>query len=104
MTRKFTDVATLCGSYQAQVYGRRERYRHILRAVCRRSGGYERFAREHRRYHCAERDNLLLGRVFYRLTEMYPKGKLYIVRNGKIVAAHSINKQSVGAVMTVCGQ
>jgi len=87
MPRTFTYYDDLYESYREQVYGARERFRHVLISNCWPTRDHGRHARAYGRYlHAHQKNNLLARRVIFRLMELYPEGKIHTVRNGKVIA------------------
>jgi len=87
MHRKLTPINTLRERYRQHISAPRERYEHVLRGNCARSGGQERFERAKLRFRRMETaNNPLEARVFVLLTGLRAEGKIHTVRNGKVIA------------------
>lgn len=85
---KYSSIDELYLAHTAEYERRRERYMQNIRAVCRRSGGYDRYKRDSRKYFKR------LSRMWYRTTgrvlrhinnDLWSDGMVYTVINGKIV-------------------
>lgn len=84
---KYSFTGELCLAHAAEHERRLYRYMQNLRAACRRSGGYERYKRDSRKYMARhwrmyEKNK---GRVLHHIIcEHWPAGLIYTVVNGKI--------------------
>lgn len=88
MTKRVTHIEELYERHKAEDGALFKRYHSNMRAACLRPGGRVRYKRENRYFERRnQRGTPLLGRVFHHLVEdLYCTGRVYTVRNGKVVA------------------
>lgn len=85
---KYSTINKLYQAHTIEHESRYERYMQNLRAAFRRSGGYERYKRDSKKYN--ERHRLMYlrntGKVLRHINgDLWPAGLIYTVVNGKIV-------------------